>query len=139
MSDLSRLLGDVYRSDTSGAEHDATPPAPNSAAEATLPTWAEEEALDEAFAEWVPGPPEGAPAAERHALEPEPETADHAIPDEWLVSAEATEAYADLAPASEATDHTAEASAAPSRWCRGDDDLLPASARRGRRSLSLRR
>ena len=52
MSDLSRLLEDVYQSSS------AAPPS-------EAPAWSSEEALEEAFSEWVPGPPDEAPAQER--------------------------------------------------------------------------
>jgi hypothetical protein len=100
MSDLSRLIGNVYRSP--GAEAETSAPAPvdetwapeqveqladqvepapepsledewaqlaaEGLAEADAPEWADEAALDEAFADWVPGPPGSAPEAERDAL-----------------------------------------------------------------------
>ena len=53
MSDLSRLLEDVYRSGP------ATPAAP------VAPSWSSDSALDDAFADWVPGPSDDAHAAER--------------------------------------------------------------------------
>lgn len=64
MSDLSRLLDDVYSTGP------ASPPAapPPSAAEPDLP-WASEESMDEAFADWVPGPAADAPQAERDLFE----------------------------------------------------------------------
>jgi hypothetical protein len=55
MSDLSKVLGDLYEADA--------PAAP--AYQATAPAWADEARLDEAFAQWTPGPPADAPAAER--------------------------------------------------------------------------
>jgi hypothetical protein len=65
MSDLSRLLEDVYRSSGAGPTAPAAPAAPS---------WSSDEALDDAFADWIPGPPGDAPAAERsfavdHALD----------------------------------------------------------------------
>jgi hypothetical protein len=87
VSDLSRLLGDVYGASSTPAEDldaaDATTPmaapgpddppaAPVEAAEArrgpAAPGWADERVLDEAFAEWVPGPPPDASAEERGML-----------------------------------------------------------------------
>jgi len=50
MSDLSKLLDDVYRSGSS------TPAAPS---------WSSDSALDEVFSDWVPGEPEGATPAEQ--------------------------------------------------------------------------
>jgi hypothetical protein len=69
MSDLSKLLEDVYRSGPS------TPAAPS---------WSSDSALDEVFSDWVPGESEGASAAEQafaQVMEPAPlplptETAD---------------------------------------------------------------
>jgi hypothetical protein len=49
MSDLSRLLDDVYNSSAAAAE----------------PAWSSDSALEDVFADWVPGPPAEAPAAER--------------------------------------------------------------------------
>ena len=61
MSDLSRLLDDVYRSGAS------TPAAP---------AWSSDDALEEVFADWVPGESEGASAAEQafaQLADPDPE------------------------------------------------------------------
>lgn len=68
MADLSKVLGDVY-----GAGQPATPaaaPAPADAEaaprrEPAAPEWADDSRLDEAFANWNPGPGPDAPAAER--------------------------------------------------------------------------
>src|SRR5688500_2948761 len=60
MSDLSRVLGDLY----GGEETAAVEPAVSSF-RPTAPEWADEDRLDEAFASWTPGPPADAPAAER--------------------------------------------------------------------------
>lgn len=57
MSDLSRVLGDLYG--------DNEPNIPASTYRPTAPEWADEDRLDEAFASWTPGPPADAPAAER--------------------------------------------------------------------------
>jgi hypothetical protein len=61
MSDLSRLLDDVYRT---------TPPAP-------APAWSPgTAALDEVFSNWIPGPPAGSPEIEvvdEVEVRPEPE------------------------------------------------------------------
>jgi hypothetical protein len=45
MADLSNLLGDVYGD-----------PAPETAPAPEPPAWADEKSLDEAFADWTPGP-----------------------------------------------------------------------------------
>ena len=60
--DLSKLLGDVYDNDmpaSGGRERRAEPPAPE---------WSDEAHLDKVFADWTPGPPAEAPAAEREIL-----------------------------------------------------------------------
>jgi hypothetical protein len=59
MSDLSKVLGDLY----GGDDQPSVAPPRNFRAEA--PEWAAEERLDEAFSDWTPGPPPDAPAAER--------------------------------------------------------------------------
>ncbi|HUQ40071.1 MAG TPA: hypothetical protein VM030_07925 [Acidimicrobiales bacterium] len=86
MSDLSGILGDVYGEDPddnnngNGASAAPAPPAqpapPPRAPQAEAPGWADEEVLDEAFAEWKPGPPEGAPDAEREVFAPDPSAMD---------------------------------------------------------------
>ena len=60
MSDLSRLLDDVYNSSTPAAE----------------PSWSSDAALEEVFADWVPGPPADASPGERAFSE---ETGAHGI------------------------------------------------------------
>lgn len=67
MSDLSRLLDDVYSTGPASPPA-APPPAPAPAAEPDLP-WATDESMDEAFADWVPGPGADAPQAERDLFE----------------------------------------------------------------------
>jgi hypothetical protein len=60
MADLSKVLGDVYEA--------ADRPEANrfvSAARQQAPEWSDESRLDAAFADWTPGPPSDAPAAER--------------------------------------------------------------------------
>jgi hypothetical protein len=57
MSDLSRLLEDVYGDGGAVYGDGSSPPA--------VPDWSSDEALDDTFASWVPGPPADAPAAER--------------------------------------------------------------------------
>lgn len=63
--DLSKLLSDVYAHDHAPAP--ASPPV--STSDTDGPEWADEARLDEAFAQWVPGPPDDAPAAEREMAE----------------------------------------------------------------------
>ena len=158
MSDLSRLFGDVYGTgDERPAdpeavdEHASTAEAPVEGApsgepgQATtlsgaLPAWADDTVLDEAFANWVPGPPDDAPGAERGMLS-----------DLASRPAEATSPPTDprSTPVADAVPGNPnfifpsgdEAGGglpvpAPSRWQRGDDDLLPlrARSRRWRRS-----
>jgi hypothetical protein len=65
MSDLSRLLDDVYNSTT---------PAP-------APSWSSDTALEEAFADWAPGPPADAP--EEGSIFDEAPTADRSIVDQF--------------------------------------------------------
>jgi hypothetical protein len=77
MADLSNLLGDVYGDDADGKPDVPEPAAPHQdgprpAPEATsrAPAWADESVLDAAFANWTPGPPLDAPAAERNVFSP---------------------------------------------------------------------
>lgn len=119
MSDLSRLLDDVY-GDTAPAV--APQSDPSQAPLAGLPDWAIDSVLDEAFADWVPGPPVAPvpdpasggtvalPIAERSSASPS-------------VPRSAFTALAECpAPAPEA----------PRAWCREDDDILPTGRRSGR-------
>lgn len=64
MSDLSRVLGDLYGENEPAADGSSAP-SPRARFQATAPDWAAEDRLDEAFASWTPGPPADAPAAER--------------------------------------------------------------------------
>lgn len=57
MSDLSKVLGDLYGGDE--------PPPASQSFRPTAPEWADESRLDEAFADWTPGPPPEAHATER--------------------------------------------------------------------------
>jgi hypothetical protein len=66
MADLSNLLGDVYGEDAEGEPVAPEPRAPHrDGAGSGAPAWADESVLDAAFANWTPGPPLDAPAAER--------------------------------------------------------------------------
>jgi hypothetical protein len=174
VSDLSRLLGDVY-----GASEDAEatepttpmdvpaaaddPPAPPVEAvepgrsRPAAPGWADDAVLDEAFAEWVPGPPSDADAEERDILadvEPAEAVAEAIDIDAWLgpepveeldeVEAEAEAAEMDattgfdaFVPAAEPAPEVHQMTEVEGAWSRESDDLLP-RGRRGRR-LSLRR
>ncbi|MDQ3147815.1 MAG: hypothetical protein M3R01_12955 [Actinomycetota bacterium] len=159
MSDLSRLLGDVYGSgpatedqneaepgpdpaETDGADGTATlaatptmalsPPAER-APDAAL-DWADETALDRAFASWVPGPSADAPAAERRLMGDQgagPELTTEEAPDappptaEWLFEGDA--------PGAEPGTPPSEALGQARAWARSDDDILPVRGRRRRR------
>lgn len=120
MSDLSRLLDDVYGDQ--GTSVDAAPPEPTPTLTG-LPDWAMDSVLDEAFADWVPGPPTAtsdAPVADG--------------PFEQVVGHPHRPAFGD--PTGEAMPNQEPASA----WTRADDDILP--TKRGRssgRSRSARR
>ena len=124
MSDLSQLLGDLYADET---------PVPKA------PEWSSEEALDDAFASWVPGPAEGAAAAEHSivagAIDAAPAAMAPVAEDDWRAM---------TAPAPlpvPVMDEPAPLSAAQfMRWSPSDDDILPSSRRaKARFSLSLRR
>ena len=140
--DLSKVLGDVYETKQGAA-----------------PEWADEERLDEAFAEWTPGPPADAPAAEREmaihvpagrldddlaaalteALAVEGPSADP-VPSFPDVDPEPDSVAAVLyaEPAQPIVDEEPEP-AAPTRWVRGDDDVAFANGRSARRSRFSRR
>jgi hypothetical protein len=185
VSDLSRLLGDVYGASSppegeqeavdptapaAGAAAADDPPAPPAEAAGpgpAAPGWADDAVLDEAFAEWVPGPPADASAEERGMLaDAEPDdTVAEAIdidawlgPDEGLADFEVVDADDD---ADTGGDDVVEAGLDPTapvealtaappepeeereerdpNWTRTSDDLLP-RGRRGRRlTLTLRR
>jgi hypothetical protein len=138
MSDLSRLLDDLYHDDTP-----TRPPSQSSwidtveAVETTetdepfveqdepvddlfrdtpdrAPAWSSDEALDEAFASWVPGPSQDDTAAQRSIVE-------NATFEEVFEPVITLEDMALTAPV--AVDRP--------RWTPADDDILP--SRRGRR------
>lgn len=137
--DLSKVLGDVYADDI--------PSRPGA------PEWADEAHLDEAFADWTPGPPPEAPAVEHemaahdeasHAridddlaaaltqalsstpINPDPVFADHDVAVEAVVEVEPAVA---VDPEPEPVEPEP---VAVYNWARGDDDVLPAGkARRG--------
>jgi hypothetical protein len=173
VSDLSRLLGDVYGASTPpGADTDAANPPPHDPpappvedldGSPAAPGWADEAVLDEAFAEWVPGPPSDASAEERdiladvepaesvatsfdidawlgdEQLEREPVEAGSGAPEEATATLEAETFEADAfvpAPVPQSEPRPFEPQGP---WTRTSDDLLP-PGRRGRRlSLTLRR
>lgn len=147
MSDLSRLLDDVYG--TQGNEPE------------TQPEWASEAALDDVFANWVPGVRDDVePAVEQPVADvaPEPETDDFdalasfadMAPEPETDDVDPVTAFADsdmfgaaiglVPPAPVVEEPVVEAPAgvaALAPWQPSDDDLLP--ARRRGLSLSLRR
>ena len=117
MSDLSRMLDDLYALPDADSDSDVvTDETPTRA-----PSWSSAEALDEAFASWVPGEADGTTAFERSLVADAPATladALHVDVGDWLAETEP------VAPAP--------AVAAVRRWSPSDDDILPAR-RRGRR------
>jgi hypothetical protein len=139
MSDLSRLLGDVYQDETPADGVPADPVRPVVGAPATsfdgrLPEWADDEVLDKAFASWVPGPPADAPAAERTML-----TDLAADRGEWIVPVEAP--VPPPAPALADVPFHAEVQPAPvpfggaaalAGWQRSHDDIIVGGGRRRR-------
>jgi hypothetical protein len=179
VSDLSRLLGDVYgASEDAEATEPTTPMGVPAAADdppappvetvepdqrrPAAPGWADDAVLDEAFAEWVPGPPSDADAEERDILadvEPAEAVAEPIDIDAWLGPEpvegldEADEIEADaqaempemdaatgfdaFVPPAEPVPEVHAMSEVEGAWSRESDDLLP-RGRRGRR-LSLRR
>ena len=123
MSDLSQLLGDLY------ADENPVPRAPD---------WSSDEALDDAFASWVPGPAEGAAAAEHSivagAIDDVPAAPAPVADDDWLAMSAPTAASTAAAVVDEPA-----SPAAFLRWSPSDDDILPSRRAKARFSLSLRR
>ena len=115
MSDLSRLLYDVYGDH--GASADVAPPAPTPALTG-VPDWAMDSVLDEAFADWVPG----SPSVVTDAFD-----ADSSF--EQVVGHPHRPAFG------EPTGEPAARHEAASPWTRTHDDILP--IRRGRSSGRL--
>jgi hypothetical protein len=165
------LLGDVYGASTppegeleaadpttptavpAAADDPPAPPVEAGTPGPAAPGWADDAVLDEAFAEWVPGPPADASAEERGILadvEPAETVADAIDIDAWLGP---DDGIADLDEDVEnelvPTTRVEALTAAPPEpedhdepdpnWTRTSDDLLP-RGRRGRRlTLTLRR
>ena len=146
MSDLSRMLDDVYAMPESGTVVSDTFPVdtfstgafttdevpadafsdelpedqfPTDELPTRAPEWSSTEALDEAFSAWVPGPADGASALERSMVDEHVEMSFVTEPDveQWL---DETEPVAPVA-----------VIAGPRRWSPSDDDILP--TRRGPR------
>jgi len=126
MSDLSQLLDDLYA--LPGTDADEAPAAPTRA-----PEWSSEEALDEVFGSWVPGPGDDATAAERALVASAIEAAavDAPTVDEWLIDTEPS--LPEPAGAHEVV--AAPFATAALRWSPSDDDILP---RKRARSFRLR-
>ncbi|HEX2040194.1 MAG TPA: hypothetical protein VHF47_10730 [Acidimicrobiales bacterium] len=126
--DLSKVLGDVYESDRRQA-----------------PDWADEHRLDEVFAQWTPGPPAEAPAAEREIVadvRPPARLDDdfavaltQALVADGAPSADPVPAFPEVEPEPDSVaavlyaelatveEPAPAAPAAPGRWLRGDDDI----------------
>lgn len=132
VSDLSRLLDDVYGdSPVDDAQTPPSSPPPARAPLAGLPDWAVESVLDEAFADWVPGPPVVADAGATDELPYAngdlPYATDLAGTDEHTAGAIPRSAFSDVAAPAEVLPE------APHAWSREDDDILPTGRRRGGR------
>lgn len=97
MSDVARLLDDLYTEDS-----------PTRA-----PSWSSDEALDEAFSSWIPGPGAEASAAERAIVA----GAIDEVTYEPVISLDAWRV-------------TAPVLVDRQRWSPSDDDILPAQKRR---------
>jgi hypothetical protein len=121
MSDLSQLLGDLY------ADENPVPKAPD---------WSSEEALDDAFASWVPGPAEGAAAAEHSivagALDHVAAPVAPVVDDDWA-------AMTAPAPLPSPVMDDGAMTESFMRWSPSDDDILPSRGAKARFSFSLRR
>lgn len=125
--DLSKVLGDVYADNASSR----------------TPEWADEAHLDQAFADWTPGPPADAPAAEREMASHVESTSRRRIDDD--LAGALTEALTAVPSPSPVAEFVAEIPEPPKAvepvrvWSRGDDDVLPGRSGAGRkRRLSLR-
>ena len=125
--DLSKVLGDVYEtSDRVSGDG---------------PDWSNEDRLDEAFADWTPGPHASAPQAEHDVLGPDAHDVVVArLDDEMAATLSAALTEAEPAPVAiepepiEPEPAPLAEVAQPARvWQRSDDDILPAaSAKHGR-------
>jgi hypothetical protein len=125
MSDLSQLLGDLYADDAPVAK---------------APEWSSDEALDDAFASWVPGPADGAAAAERsiveHALDVEPVAAPPMEDEDWMRESAPAPAMQPV----EVPEHVEPfAPLSPLAWSPSDDDILPSRGIRARGRHSKQR
>ena len=105
--DLSKVLGDVYES--------------TDRVNGPGPDWSNEDRLDEAFADWTPGPHESAPQAEHDVLGLDDELA--TTLSAALTAPEVAPAAAEPAP--EPLPEPAPAAVVARAWQRSDDDILP--------------
>ena len=168
--DLSKLLGDLYEAESTSADEAAPPTdaghksdvddtgtadvdqadvdhgqadqgqATDGFDPSAGPDWSDELRLEQAFADWTPGPPSDAPAAERqmaYAGAAAPPAG--SLPPDPPASAFG-EDLGELEPVhGEVPEHSLAEAVAARPWSRSDDDVLPHARRRGARRLSLRR
>jgi hypothetical protein len=137
MPDLSNLLGAVYGEEPSSPARDADdeapvrrePPADERGP--AVPAWADDEHLDAAFAEWKPGPPADASAAEREVVGQTHDDPAPPLPDDLAAALSealvATSAQRDDEHPS-ATDHADDADDAATDHADDADDAEPLSA-----------
>ena len=148
------MLGNVYGDEPSAADAAPVDAPVLTRPVAKLPEWADEDVLDEAFAQWVPGPPADAPAVERSMLSELAATtvpARHAEPsaaapvptvadDDPFVDASPLDDLAGYEPMidpmlADATARAAVEASITRGWQRSDDDILPGKAgKKGRRA-----
>jgi hypothetical protein len=76
MSELAAMLSDLHDGSPTDLPHRQQPETAREPFRTKLPDWASEEALDAAFADWVPGPQLEASAAERSLFSDLTELAD---------------------------------------------------------------
>jgi hypothetical protein len=152
------MLGNVYGDDApaNDAPADDAPATFDEAvplrAVAKLPEWADEDVLDQAFAQWVPGPPADAPAAERSMLTELATDTPVSAPVAAVAAATSINGFDDLDTSplddlyqpmidpelAEATAQSAVEHALSRGWQRGDDDILPVKGGGKSRRLALR-
>ena len=120
------MLDDLYALPDTDSDADTDTDVVTDETPTRAPEWSSSEALDEAFASWVPGEADGTTAFERSLMEQEPpatlaEALHVGDVDEWLTD---TEPLPEPEPVL----------AGLRRWSPSDDDILPARRRpRGRR------
>jgi hypothetical protein len=126
MSDLSRMLDDLYALPSTDGDDGLEPEL------AKAPAWSSDEALDEVFSSWIPGPTEDATSTQRAlvaAATTEPLTVAPVV-DDWLIES-APEPAPDPEPAT-LVEVTPERPLALVPWVPSDDDILPPRRARGR-------